>query len=583
MGKITKNGYLLFDGAFGTYYAKLFGGEIPCEFACLERREAVLQIHQEYVSAGAMAIKTNTFAANTLSLGVDFSTIVEIISSACEIAKEATNGTNTLIFADIGPIPSGDQQDFAEYFKIIDCFIENGLENFLFETMQDLDAFKLADYVKKKVNNSFTITSFAVGQDGYTTKGVPAKAVAQAACGSLTDAFGFNCICGPSHLLKIITALPKSEKLLSVMPNSGYPTNLGGRTVYVDNTEYFAEKISAINASGAEILGGCCGTTPQHIAMAGKVLQEHQNHAPMTRLTQIQVAKVNENAFAAKLLGGEKVIAAELDPPFDADFSHIAEAAPIFREAGADAITIADSPLARPRADSVIISAKVQREFQIQTIPHLTCRDHNTIGLKSALLGGCIEGIRNILIVTGDTIPSIERSEIKGVFSANSFELTKFVENLNGDIFVGKEFFVGGALNVNSVNFEKELERACKKQENGTQFFLTQPIYSDEAVENFKRAKGVLRAKILAGIMPVAGYKNAVFLNNEVAGIHIPEAIVEELSGKSPEETVEISMKYAMSIIGKVWDFCDGFYIMTPLKKYQMVAELIKNIKKMDK
>lgn len=569
----------LFDGAFGTYYSTLYPSDTPCEFANLDRRDAVLTIHREYIEAGANAIKTNTFAANPLSLGVELDDVHNILKAGWELACEAGAPSGVKVFADIGPIPGDYDEVIGIYRSIIDQFLDMGAANFLLETMNELFVFELCDYIKEKSPAAFVIVSFAVGQDGYTVKGIPASAISEAAEASKADAFGFNCICGPSHLLKIAGNVKRGTKTLSVMPNSGYPSVIEGRTVYIDNARYFAEKMLQIQQSGATILGGCCGTTPEHIRMTAQLLAHAGEALPVTRATKPVTAVVTENAFAAKLLSGEKVMAVELDPPLDADYSHIAEAAPYIRDAGADVITVADSPLARPRADSMIISAKIQREAGIQAIPHLTCRDHNTIGLKSILLGGSIEGIRNVLIVTGDPVPSVERSEIRGVFSVNSYTLIQYAEHLNADVFAGQEFFIGGALNVNAANFDSELKRALKKQENGTKFFLTQPIFSDEAAANFHKAKSTLRSKLLAGLMPVVSYRNAVFLNNEVPGIHIPEAVVERMRDKSPEEVMEISLSYSMEIVHKIHEAADGYYLMTPLKKYKLVAELMKRIK----
>ncbi len=572
--------YFLFDGAFGTYYSLLYGNDEPCELANLDKTERVVDIHRRYINAGAAAIKTNTFAANSVSLSCDSKMVGKVIEAGYKNAVDAANGMAE-VFADIGPVPAAEDEAFEEYIEISDKFISLGAKNFLLETMSGIFVLEIVSHIKKHVPDSFVIVSFAVGQDGYTIDGESAADIFKAASESQADAFGFNCICGPAHLLGILKRLPKTEKMISIMPNSGYPSVSDGKAVYSDNPKYFAQKLAQIHAAGAKILGGCCGTTPEHIRETVKLLERHEFSIPVIRTNPVVMTSAPENAFKEKLMSGEKVVAVELDPPLDADFSHIAEAAPYLKDAGADAITLADSPLARPRADSVIISAKVQREVGIQTIPHLTCRDHNTIGLKSILLGGSIEGIRNILIVTGDPVPAIERSEVKGVFSANSYSLIKYVNSLNDDVFKGKEFFVGAALNVNVQNFKSELARAAKKEENGAEFFLTQPVYSDEAVENIRIAKENLGGKILAGIMPIASYKNALFLNNEVSGIHIPDEIIKRMENKSPEEVREISLGFSLELIEKL-SFADGYYLITPLKKYQLVGELVKNIKRMD-
>lgn len=366
---LTNFDYFLFDGAFGTYYEKKFGGDIPCEFSCLDAPERVMEIHKEYISAGAMGIKTNTFAANTLSLGVDFSTVRQLISAGWKLATKAAGGTDTEIFADIGPIPMSADEEFREYYDIIDTFLSLGAENFLLETMTELNIFSAVRYIKENKPDAFVLVSFAVGQDGYTIHGVPAAEIQKTAEESQADGYGFNCMCGPAHLLKIVSELEPAKKMLTVSPNSGYPSVIGERVVYLDNTDYFAEKLLALKAHGVKFLGGCCGTTPKHIAEIRNKIRHGNAVVPITRATLKSVSEPTENRFAAKLLSGEKVIAVELDPPLNTDFSHIAEAAPYLCDMGADAITLADSPLARPRADSMMISAKVQRSTTYRPFP----------------------------------------------------------------------------------------------------------------------------------------------------------------------------------------------------------------------
>ncbi|MBS5344209.1 MAG: bifunctional homocysteine S-methyltransferase/methylenetetrahydrofolate reductase [Clostridium sp.] len=572
--------YVLFDGAFGTYYSKKYHSEQPCEFACIEYPERVLEIHQEYIAAGAMAIKTNTFAANTISLKKDFSSVSEIITQAWKLANQAIGSKKVFVFADIGPIFTEDNS-IDELYQIVDLFLSLGAKYFLLETAQDDSVFHLAGYIKQKLPDAFVITSFAVDQDGYTRKGIPLKKLVTQSKNWNMDAFGLNCMCGPSHLLQIISELSVS-KPLSVMPNSGYPLSVNGRTLFIDNETYFADKMVQMYQQGVKILGGCCGTTPNHIKAVAQYLQNPNISAEMPRITIKEELLKEEgvtNPFAEKLNHNQKVIAVELDPPFDTDYSHIQEAAPVLKEVGADAITIADSPLARARANSFMMAAKIQREVGIPTIPHFTCRDQNMIGLKSLLMGGNIENIHNVLVVTGDPVPADNRRDIKGVFSTNSYHLIEYIQTLNQDIFQSNPYFIGGALNVNSKRFEFELKRALKKQEMGVRFFLTQPIYSEDAIENLKLAKQTLSVKILAGFMPIVSYRNAVFLNNEVAGIDIPEKVIARMEGQTSEFVQKISLDYCMDLILKIGHDCDGYYLMTPLKKYQMIAELIKRMK----
>ena len=377
---------LLFDGAFGTYYRQTYHTDHPCEFACIEYPQRVLEIHNAYIQAGAAAIKTNTFAANTIALKTDFATVCSVITAAWQLAKQAA-GQQATVFADIGPLFTEDGS-IDELYAIADLFLTLGATHFLLETAADFSVFELADYIKTKNSDAFIITSFAVDQDGYTRQGIPVQKAAEESERHKINAFGLNCVCGPAHLLQIASELSVS-KPLSVMPNSGYPLSVNGRTIFIDNEAYFAEKMLELYHRGIFILGGCCGTTPAHIqAVADNLRNIGQTQATphITLKESKEEPVVTENGFAQKLQQKQPVIAVELDPPFDTDYSHIQEAAPALKLAGANAITIADSPLARARANSFMLAAKIQREVQIPTIPHLTCRDQNLIGLKSTLL-----------------------------------------------------------------------------------------------------------------------------------------------------------------------------------------------------
>lgn len=571
--------YLLFDGAFGTYYTQLFGGETPCELACVEQPQRVVEIHKAYLNAGAMAIKTNTFAANTVGLRADFAQVERVIRAAWTLAQQAVQGTDVRVFANMGPLFC-EEDPLPELCRIADLFLELGAVDFLLETAHDEIVFAVAEHIKAKLPQAFVITSFACDQDGYTRKGIPIKKLAQESLGREIDAFGLNCMCGPSHLLQIAAGL-HIGKLMSIMPNSGYPISVNGRTLFIDNEQYFAEKMAQMYRRGVQILGGCCGTTPKHIAAAANLLKTGRPTAMLPKLTMKEPVRpvAAQNLFAEKLQAGKRVIAVELDPPFDADYSHIAQAAPKLRAAGADAVTIADSPLARPRASSFMLSAKIQREVGLPAIPHFTCRDQNMIGMKSVLLGGSIEGLRNVLVVTGDPVPADERRELKGVFSTNSYRLISYIQTLNHDVFAANPYWIGGALNVNSKRFEAELVRTEKKQEMGVRFFLTQPVFSQEAAERVCLAKQRLSAKILVGFMPIVSYRNAVFLNNEVGGIDIPQELMEQMRDQENERVQALSLDYCMELVAKIGAHCDGYYLMTPLKKDHLITALIERLR----
>ncbi len=364
------------------------------------------------------------------------------------------------------------------------------------------------------------------------------------------------------------------------MPNSGYPSSERGRTVYVDNSHYFAEKMLELKKLGVKILGGCCGTTPHHIAVTAKLLAGSGSAAGNTgQQADKQVLPANRKPLIQKLIAEKKPILVEIDPPFDTNWEYMLRDAFLLKTAGADMITIADSPLAKSRADSSMMAARLQREAGLPAMPHITCRDRNLLGIKATLLGLNIEGIRNVLLVTGDPIAIIERKDVKGVYSMNSSNLANYVSSLNDNVFGEASFEIGGALNVNAPNFDAELRRSVKKIENGISFFLTQAIYTETAVNNAVKAFEVLKVPVFAGIMPIVGYKNAQFINNEVPGIDIDAATVESFRDKSREESEILGIEHSMKCINKLYEHVSGFYIMTPLKRIHVVCELIKRIK----
>lgn len=500
-----------------------------------------------------------------------------------EIAKRATEGTKAVVFADIGPIPVVEGfAAFEEYKRIVDIFLECGEERFLFETFANYEVLlELSAYIRLKRPKAVIITSFAVYPDGYTKEGLfYIDIINKVSASGLVDACGLNCISGPAHMLRLINDLSIKDRNIIIMPNSGYPSTERGRTIYIDNSEYFAEKILDLNKMGVKILGGCCGTTPQHIAAAAKLFNEGITFLEKSNETgsYLECAIQKKNVLY-QLLENKKPILVEIDPPFDTKWEYMLKDAFLLKQAGADMITIADSPLAKARADSSILAAKLYREAGIPTMPHITCRDKNLLGIKAMLLGLHIEGVRNVLTITGDPIAHTERENIKGVFSINSSKLAGYISSLNSNVFCDEEFKIGGALNINAVNFEAELRRSFVKIQNGIGYFLTQAVYTDTGINNLIKATQTLNVPIFAGIMPLVGYKNAQFINNEVPGIEIEQEIIEMFKDKSREESERIGINLSIKSINKLYKHVAGFYLMTPLRRTHVICELIKEIR----
>lgn len=582
-----KNKQLIFDGAMGTYYSSICKNPLSkCELANIYDRKTILNIHKEYINAGCTAIKTNTFSANRVSLQDDSERLSEIIKNGYEIAKEATESSDVLVFADIGPIPILEKLDaLASYKEIIDIFLNLGAENFIFETFSNDDYIEeISDYIKSKNKDAFILVEFAISPEGYTRVGESGRKLIKRAFDIKSiDACGFNCFSGPYHLLQYIKTIDISGKIVSIMPNSGYPTVIDNRTFFDNTKEYFASQMLEIAKLGVSIFGGCCGTTPEFIKeMALKLKGLSQSEVVYKKVEEAQEVKEvkGKNILIEKISAGEKIIAVELDPPVDTEIDFFMSSAKTLKDKGVDAITIADCPIARARVDSSLLACKLKRELDMTTIPHMTCRDRNINATKALLLGLNIEGVNNVLVVTGDPIPSAQRDEIKSMFSFNSAILANYISNLNETVFKNP-FNIFGALNVNARNFSFQLAQAKKKIENGVTMFLTQPVFTEAAKENLKIAKRELNAKILGGIIPVVSYRNANFMNNEISGINVSEEIIEQYKDISKEEASKLAVKISTDIAKDIAPYVDGFYLIMPFKRIDIITEIIDNIKNM--
>ena len=578
MDLLQSKNYILFDGAMGTYLAERYAGGVGrCEENNLKHPERVVQAHRDYIAAGADAVKTNTFGANTLALGADMETVLRVVDAGCACAREAA-GKDTLIFASMGPILYDEQERCdAEREKIIDRFLENGVTGFLLETFAEADVLvRAARYIRKHCREAYVIAECTVAPDGYTQSGISAQSIIDAMKDAEEiDAYGFNCTCGPMHMAHIAETTEFYGKTVSIMPNAGYPTIEAGRTVFKSAPDYFAEQLKRSFLAGARILGGCCGTTPEHIRAAKEALNANEAPAKPKGPEAPRMARRKE---AAPALCG-KPVAVELDSPLDADGSFFVHAAQELRAAGADYITIADCPIGRARADSSMLAAMLKNQYGIEASPHLTCRDRNLNASKALLLGLSMQDIRNVLVVTGDPIPNNRRGEIKSVFQFNSVLYADFIRDLNRTTFAERPFRIMGALNVNAKNFEAELKKAQKKEAAGVTCFLTQPVYDRRAAENLAQAKKTLSSALWAGVMPVVSYKNACFINNELAGIEIPADVCERFRNADREQAADIAVETTLGAAELIKDIADGYYIVTPLRRADIVCRIIKELK----
>lgn len=580
--QLSKEKVILTDGAMGTYYHDCGGKCDRAEIANIEQPQLVEKIHREYIEAGAQLIRTNTFGANTRVLGCDMDYVKKVIEAAYTIACDAARESDTAIAADIGPIPQA--EDMTEYYAIADIWLSLGAKCFVVETFtQPYAPLALAAYIKEKCPEAWVHVSYALTDTGYTKNSFWCGNLVEGAndCKDI-DSVGFNCGVGPMHMANILKRFTNLKKPLWVLPNAGYPEMINGRVVYALNPDYYAETLAGCVRQGIKAVGGCCGTTPKHIALLKKMLQSAEliKQAVEERAVGGKTQQ-KESQFFAKLKKNEFVLAVELDPPFKPNSEKLVNGAKILKENGVDIITIADSPMGKSRVDSVIMSLKLMREAGVQVLPHICCRDKNAVSLRSVLLGAYMEGVRNVLVVTGDPVPGEFRSDIKSVFNMNSYTLIDMISQMNENVFEEGKISVGGAVNFNVKQKEKELERLLKKHKNGAEFFLTQPIFDDATIDFIKTLPKDRTYKILAGIMPPVSYKNVQFLNNELAGVTIPQKMVEKFSPEmSREEAQQTGEAIALEIIEKVKPYVDGLYIIAPFNRCEMICDICTRVMK---
>ena len=575
---------LVFDGGMGTYYAqKTHTRGKGVELANIETPIVVEEIHTEYLRAGAQAIKTNTFAANRIVYQGDTATVERIIRAGWEIAARTAEPFNAYVFADIGPVTGLPPADIIEEYRFLsDIFLAMGARHFIFETNSSIEGLvETAAHIKQVCPEAFVLTSFSAFPGGYTRDGFfVEELVREAAASGYIDAVGFNCVSGVQSMKELVHLLGTCPLPLSLMPNAGHPIVIDGRTFYESAPNYFGDGLAALVREGVSIVGGCCGTTPEHIralclalADSGRVSTEHVGQAEHTSL------EPSHSAFFEALKTGGTPIAVELDPPEVGNADKFMAGARELMEAGVHAITIADNPIARARMDAAMLAGRVHRSLGLEPIPHMTCRDRNLNAIKSILLGLSAEGIHNMIAITGDPVPTAERDEVKSVYQFNSRKLTSFIKSLGerGDVV---PFHVFGALNVNAKHFPSQLGLAKKKLEAGMTGFFTQPVLSERAKENLRTARDTLPgAFILGGIMPVVSERNARFMESEISGIHVEERIIDAYHGLNRAEAEELAVQLSLEIAKDITPYIDGYYIITPFARTTLVARIVKGLK----
>jgi homocysteine S-methyltransferase len=583
-----KEQVLLMDGAMGTYFAELTEGHYTLsEPANISKPGLIMDIHKAYIGAGAKLIRTNTFAANPYTLYRSFDEVKKIIIAGIDIANEAVKGTDCYVAYSIGPIGEPyDIEDYeieSTYRKLIDIGLLKNVKIILLETFSRIDQVnQLVEYIHEHGPNIQIMTNFTVNQHGYTKVGVnKEKIIQQTRQQDLVTTYGFNCGIGASHLLSLIKTLDFDPSKMVAVPNAGYPDQQLERMVYQSNADYFADTMIKICEEGVRIVGGCCGTTPEHI----RKIRERLNTFDFSEVKSISRMKRKSlpltplhNSFREKLENNQFVVAVELDPPFKMDMSLIISSAHLLKEVGVDIITFADSPLGRTRADALLVAAKIKQLTGMEVLPHVCLRDKNLIALRGGLVGAHLSDIRNILIVTGDPIPSDDRDEVKSVFNMNAISFMQYVTEINSELDLDT-FYIGGALNPYTQNMDVTLERVLKKKEAGASYLLTQPVYNDAGIEAVRIVREKTGMKILGGIMPLVSLRNARFLHYEFPGILIPDDVMAKFSETmTKDEAEKVGVELAVALATKMKPHVDGLYFMTPFNRATMIEKIIKKL-----
>ncbi|NLG37305.1 MAG: bifunctional homocysteine S-methyltransferase/methylenetetrahydrofolate reductase [Clostridiales bacterium] len=582
-------GPLLMDGAFGTYFQQITGRDAVCaELANLDDPAAVTAIHREYLEAGARVVRANTFAAHPHHPAMAQSAVNESLRVGFTLAADAAARYDAFAAASIGPLSSHTsdsleltpEQQSDALLRMLDTLYAAGARHFVFETWSapELPAIGSA-YLRRLDPSVFILCQFTVLPDGNTRQGIGLHDLWTAMNALPCDAIGFNCGSGPAHLMTLMEGLPRPfARPVSALPNAGYPHVEGGRMQYSAGADYFGEAALRMRALDIRLPGGCCGTTPRHIAAMARALEEPIPRKKRIPATARRPAPQTPDSRAATPL--RKPVAVELEPPQDGRVAGVLEAAARLRDAGVSLITLPDSPLGRSRMSSLMLAGLVVREVGIPAMAHLACRDRNLIALRADLLGAWACGVRNVLMVTGDPVAAGSRDEIREVFNTHSYGLLALADTLNQTVFRDDPLELAAACNPHAARLPAEGRRMQRKAESGARTFFSQPVFDAEAIARLKELGLPEGCRIFAGLMPAVSRRNALFLQNEVPGITVPDALTELFTpGMDRQQAEEVSVAYTADIGEKALAVADGLYIITPFNRIGLIEKIIARLR----
>ncbi|MGE0354461.1 MAG: bifunctional homocysteine S-methyltransferase/methylenetetrahydrofolate reductase [Gemmatimonadales bacterium] len=593
----------VFDGAMGTMlYGRGIFVNVCYDELNLREPDLVREIHAAYVRAGAELLETNTFGANPVKLahyGLADET-ERINAAAVRLAREAAGG-RALVLGAIGPLgiriePFGETSvDEARdaFARQAAGLLEGGVDGFIVETFADVEELRSAVRAIRERSDLPIVAQMTVGEDGNTVYGTSPETFGTELAAMPVEVIGVNCSVGPIGVLGTIEHLARvTDKPLSAQPNAGLPREVGDRKIYMASPEYMATFARRMVEAGARFVGGCCGTTPDHIrAMVGFVQSVSPRHhtavAPGTARAAGRAPRplAERSRLGDKLAGRRFVTAVEIVPPKGVDPAPMYQQCRELKQAGVDVVNVPDGPRAQSRMGALLSALLIEREVGIETVVHYCCRDRNLLGMLSDLLGAAAGGLRNLLLITGDPPKMGPYPEATAVFDIDSIGLTNLVSRLNRGLDPGgndmksqTSFVIGVGVNPTAPDQDREIRRFAWKVDAGAEFAVTQPVFDFDQLDRFLRRVEPFGVPIIGGIWPLVSLRNAEFLANEVPGVVIPEPVLERMraaSRRSKEHALAEGVAIARETLAQVRDRLRGVQISAPLGRVPVVLEVL--------
>jgi methionine synthase / methylenetetrahydrofolate reductase (NADH) len=604
-------GPLLCDGAMGTLlYARGVSVDACFDVLNLNNPRVIQSIHADYIAAGADCIETNTFGANRFKLtahGLD-GQVREINRRGAALARDVREsaGRDVFVLGSIGPLgkylaPLGTvtaDEARTAFQEQAEALLEGGVDAFIIETFSDLEELALAVGAIRGITDVPIIAQMAFTDDGATFTGRPAAEVARAMRALPIQALGANCSVGSSTLYEVLVQMQAeaANLPLCIQPNAGLPSRIGERLIYLSSPSYMADYAGRMVDAGARLVGGCCGTTPQHIAAMRVVLDRRRPAGPETRrptLTVTPVAAAEPGLRVArpptvlgrKLAAREFLVTVELDPPRGHTVEKLVQGAKLLRERGVDIVDINDGSLGRVRMAVLPTALLVRDATGLDINMHFTCRDRNLMGIQGDLLGAHALDVRNILAMTGDPPRAGDYSNATAVFDVDGVGLIEILRRMNeGQDATGSSigeptsFYVGAALNPAAEDVAREIDRFHRKVQAGARWVQTQPVYDLAELDRFLEKAGGSPVPVLVGILPLHSARHAEFLHNEVPGITIPEPIRRRLR-EAGDGALRAGIEMAQELVRAVRRRYAGAYLMPSFGRFEVVAEVLDAIR----